>query len=94
MATVALGLALLAAPLAAAAQPPGKARRIGVLSGRSLRSERDPLREGLRELGWVEGQNLVLEYRTAVGQLNLRTAKALGVVIPQSVLIQADDVIQ
>jgi ABC-type uncharacterized transport system substrate-binding protein len=74
--TVALLLGLLAAPLAAGAQPAGKARRIGVLSGRALRSAHDPLREGLRQLGWVEGQNLALEHRTSGGQLDRIAAVA------------------
>ena len=53
-----------AAPLAAAAQQPAKVPRIGILR---LGSAPDPLieafREGLRQLGYVEGQNLAIEYR-------------------------------
>src|ERR1700730_16153042 len=59
---------LLAAPLAAEAQPAGKVPRIGFLSVTSP-SDRPPLldafRQGLRELGWVEGQNIVIDYRYA-----------------------------
>jgi len=63
-----IGGGLLAAPLAAEAQPAGKEPRIGFLSVTSP-SDRPPLldafRQGLRELGWVEGQNIVIDYRYA-----------------------------
>jgi len=61
-------LSLLAAPLAAEAQPAGKVPRIGFLSTTSS-SDRpalvDAFRQRLRELGWVEGQNVVIDYRYA-----------------------------
>ncbi len=62
---------LLAAPLAADAQPSGKVPRIGFLWTRTL-SEPGPdeFRQGLRELGWIEGQNLVIDYRFAEGRLD------------------------
>jgi putative ABC transport system substrate-binding protein len=62
--------AVLAAPLGAEAQPAGKVSRIGVLAHSSATLYRgyvDALREGLRELGWIEGQNLVIEYRFSDG---------------------------
>ena len=64
-------LALLAAPGAGEAQPTGKVHRIGFLASSSATGDprtRDAFREGLRELGWVEGQNLVIEYRFAEGR--------------------------
>jgi putative ABC transport system substrate-binding protein len=62
-----LALSLLAAPLAAQAQPtPGKTARIGYLSSRSGPSYlEEAFRQGLRELGYVEGQNISVEYRWA-----------------------------
>ncbi len=65
---VALALGLLAAPTAAA-QPP-RMPRIGYLeayspSAGALRLE--SFRQGLRELGYVEGQNVAIEYRDAAG---------------------------
>jgi putative ABC transport system substrate-binding protein len=62
---------LLAAPLAAEAQPAGKVHRIGFLGNSNPALEANlvgPFREGLRELGYVEGQNLLIEYRWAEGK--------------------------
>jgi putative ABC transport system substrate-binding protein len=62
------GLAILAAPRAACAQPTGKAYRIGFLGiakPSSWASYIAALRQGLRELGYEEGRNLVIEYRWA-----------------------------
>ena len=69
-ALAAIALALLAAPLAAEAQQPGKVYRIGMLLHDNNPSDpaRIAFREGLRALGWVEGQNYVLELRFAEGQ--------------------------
>jgi ABC-type uncharacterized transport system substrate-binding protein len=68
MAAIAGGL--LAAPLAAGAQQPIRVWRIGFLGPGSY-SSGDPrveaLRLGLRELGYVEGRNLALEFRWAGG---------------------------
>jgi putative ABC transport system substrate-binding protein len=79
--TVALGL--LAAPLAAEAQPAGKVYRIGYLgNGNPTQSAPtlDAFRQGLRELGWVEGQNLSIEYRWADGDLSRLPALASDLV--------------
>ncbi len=65
-------LGLLAGPLPTEAQQTGKVYRIGFLDYRLRSTTTDPrliaLRQGLRELGYVEGQNLVLEYRSAKGK--------------------------
>ncbi len=70
---VTLALSLLAAPLAAHAQPAGKVHRVGRLNGGSPPSSPDPsfdaFRQGLRDLGYVEGQTIVLEERWAEGNL-------------------------
>ena len=67
------GAVLLAAPLAAAAQQAGKVHRIGYLTAGSVTANPHVLeafRQGLRELGWVEGQNIVIEYRSAEGRFD------------------------
>ena len=64
-------LALLAAPLAAEAQPAGKVYRIGFLGGTSRianTSMTNAFSQGLRELGYVESQNVAIEYRYAEGK--------------------------
>jgi putative ABC transport system substrate-binding protein len=64
---------LLAASLAAEAQPAGKVPRIGFLSYRGCGVSLDPngaFRVGLRELGHVEGRNLVIECRDARGRVD------------------------
>jgi len=63
---VALALGDLAAPLAADAQQPAKVPRIGYLSPRPGPSPVDEaFRQGLRELGYAEGQTIAIEYRWA-----------------------------
>jgi putative ABC transport system substrate-binding protein len=61
---------LLAAPLAAEAQPVGKVYRIGFLGNSTAALEANlvgPFREGLHERGYVEGRDLTIEYRWAEG---------------------------
>jgi putative ABC transport system substrate-binding protein len=65
------GGAAAAWPLAARAQQAERVRRIGLLETVSLTlnaANYDALRQGLRELGYVEGRNLVIEYRSADGR--------------------------
>jgi putative tryptophan/tyrosine transport system substrate-binding protein len=68
-----LTLALLAATLVPEAQPAGKVYRIGLLYGvTGFDPSADPTErawvEGLREHGYVIGQNLVIELRSAYGK--------------------------
>jgi ABC-type uncharacterized transport system substrate-binding protein len=60
--------ALLAAPLAAEAQQARKVPRVGILLLSDAQSVPDAFRQGLRELGYVEGQTIALEYRWAEGK--------------------------
>jgi len=73
-----LVLGLLAGPLPVEVQKAGKVYRIGYLrfgSGSPATNQRYiALRQGLRELRYVEGQNLVLEYRSA-GSVEVAPAK-------------------
>jgi putative ABC transport system substrate-binding protein len=71
--TIVLVVGALTAPLATEAQLPKKIYRIGYLSmapGPSPRSE--ALQQGLRDLGYVEGQGVAMEYRWAEGHLSTR----------------------
>jgi putative ABC transport system substrate-binding protein len=62
---------LLASPLAAEAQQTTKVPRIGYLSPNlaALPHLPEAFRQGLRDLGYVEGRNLVIEYRDAEGKV-------------------------
>ncbi len=68
---VTLALGILAAPLAADAQQPAKVPRIGFLHPEPISAHLhllDAFRQGLRELGYVEGQTIALEVRSAEGK--------------------------
>jgi putative ABC transport system substrate-binding protein len=91
-----LTLSLLAAPLLAVAQPAGQMRRIGLLRGgvtsgvTSSDFERNfaAFRQGLRDLGWVEGQNLTIEYRATEGHTERLPALAAELVgLPVEVIV-------
>ena len=76
------GAALLAAPLAAGAQQATKVARIGYVAT-NLEANlpgREAFRQGLRDLGYVEGRNVVIEYRSAAGKLERLPALAAEVV--------------
>jgi putative ABC transport system substrate-binding protein len=63
-----VGGSILAAPLIGEAQQSGKVPRVGFLSAPSRSSGsplRDSFRQGLRELGWVEGKDVIIDYRWA-----------------------------
>ena len=61
-----LSALLVALSFPAAAQPPGKVYRIGIVAGsaQEIRERRghEALQQGLRELGYVEGKNVCLLY--------------------------------
>src|SRR5215471_10131743 len=62
---------LLALSVPVQAQQPAKISRIGYLTGEPLpgiSASRDAFRQGLRELGYVEGKNLVIEWRVSEGK--------------------------
>ena len=74
---------LLASPLAGGAQQPGTARRIGWLGGPTRETAQPFLRpflQGLKDLGWVEGQNIVIEWRFAGGRAERLPALAAELV--------------
>ena len=69
---VVLAVSLVLAPLAAEAQyRAGKVPRVGILNSDTAQDARvDEFRDGLRKLGYVEGQNLLIIYRWADGHLD------------------------
>jgi putative ABC transport system substrate-binding protein len=72
---------MLAGPLSAGAQEARKVARIGILCGvRCEGPSYDTLREGLRELGWIEGQSLVVDVRGAEGKRERLPALAADLV--------------
>ncbi len=77
--------ALLVAPFAADAQQAGKVWRIGVLrpgpDNAVFRQNFDPFRQALRELRFIEGSNLTIEYRVRAGK-------------PEEILTLASDLVR
>jgi putative ABC transport system substrate-binding protein len=93
MLLVTLALGLLGAPLAATTPAPGQMLRIGVLELGSPPASpdwkaRSLFLQELRTLGWLEGRDLVLEYRWAEGQPSRLAALAAELVrLPVDVLV-------
>ncbi|MBI3007479.1 MAG: ABC transporter substrate-binding protein [candidate division NC10 bacterium] len=68
---LALVLVLFTAPVAAEAQQASKVARIGYLSSHSPERFRvEAFRQALHEFGWVEGGNLIIDYRSADGKFD------------------------
>ena len=96
--TVVLALALLAAPLTAGAQQAGKVWRVGFIFSTSPVSEMagpEPVNpairafvQALRALGYVEGQNLILERRSAEGRY-----ERFGDIVAELVRLKADVIV-
>ena len=63
-----LALGILVTPLAAHAQLAGKVPRIGIVGINDAEGTWGVFRHTLRDLGYVEGQNLVMEFRFLRGQ--------------------------
>jgi len=79
------GAVLLAAPLATQAQQAGKTYRIGILGNVSLTDPRSArlwgaFAEGLRDLGYVDGGNTTIEYRSSEGKYERLPALAAELV--------------
>jgi putative tryptophan/tyrosine transport system substrate-binding protein len=87
---------LVAAGAVAQAQQPTKVPRIGYLTGatpdgQSARIE--PFRQGLRELGYAEGKNILIEYRYAEGKLDrLPTLAAELVLLKVAVIVTGGEI--
>ncbi len=92
---VILALGIQAAPLPAEAQQPARAPRIGYLisgSPPAWSSRLHAFREGLRHLGYVEGQTIQLELRFAQGRLDRLLPLAAELVrLPVDVIVASGD---
>ena len=80
---VTITLIILAAAFTADAQQPKKVPRIGFLSGvfpSSISARVEAFRQGLREIGYVEGKNIVIEWRAAEGKPDRLAALAAELV--------------
>jgi putative ABC transport system substrate-binding protein len=88
---VTLILSLLTAPLTSQAQHAAKVPRLGLLmpgSASGYASRLEVFRHGLRDLGYVEGRNITLEYRFAEGQADRLPALVAELVrLPVDVLV-------
>ena len=60
-----IGGSILGAPLAAEGQQPGRVWRIGFLGDSPGGPLRQAFEQGLRELGYVDGQNIIIDYRSS-----------------------------
>ena len=91
---VTLGLSLLLAPLASNAQPLPKVPRLGVLAAYSSTAaarNHAAFRQGLQELGYVEGQTIILEERWAEGKLERLPDLAVDLVrFPVDIIVVAE----
>ena len=88
---VMLALGILAAPLTIEAQQPAKVYRVGFLSllpQEQAFSHIKALHEGLRGLGYIEGQNIILEYQFADG-----TAERLPDLVAELIHLKVDIIV-
>jgi len=78
-----IAIVVLAFGLVAEAQQAGKVPRIGFLSGSppsSIKARTEAFRQGLRDLGYVEGKNIVIEWRSGEGKRDRFPAVAADLV--------------
>jgi putative ABC transport system substrate-binding protein len=71
---IAIAMTVIVCPAIVGAQQPGKVPRIGVLelgSPSASASQIKAFQQGLHDLGYIEGKNIILEYRYAHGKLDL-----------------------
>src|SRR5262245_57444338 len=66
---VSLALALLGFGRSTVAQPPERTVRVGLLAPASRSDDVEGFLDGMRDLGYVEGRNLIIEYRAAGGKM-------------------------
>ena len=85
--SILVAVVLLALGVTAEAQQPGKIPRIGFLGNSTAALEEnlvEPFRQGLHDLGYVEGKNILIEYRWAEGKYD-RFPALIGELVAQKV---------
>jgi putative ABC transport system substrate-binding protein len=90
VAVMTLGAVVAGAHLPSVAQQPGKVFRIGILSPAERPDTKifDAFRQGLRDLGYVDGKNIMIEYRLARGDTSRLPAMADELVrLPVDVIV-------
>jgi putative tryptophan/tyrosine transport system substrate-binding protein len=88
---VILAVGLVLAPLAAEAQQPGKVYRVGILSGGSPEKNAPQIEtflKALHDMGWIDGQNAIIEWRSAEGRTD-----RLGALAAELVHIKVDVIV-
>jgi putative tryptophan/tyrosine transport system substrate-binding protein len=73
LSSILICIVLLACGVIAEAQQAGKIPRIGYLLGTTasaLGNRTEGFRQGLRELGYIEGKNIIIEWRSAEGKID------------------------
>ena len=80
MIQLAVGTLLIVCAASVEAQRPAKIPRIGYLGSTSVSARTEAFRQGLRELGYVEGKNIVIEWRRHEGKVDRLPALAAELV--------------
>ena len=81
--SILVAVIVLAVAVVAEAQQPGKIRRIGFLAVNTPSVDKhldEAFKQSLRELGWIEGRNITIEYRSAEGNADWLPALAAELV--------------
>jgi ABC-type uncharacterized transport system substrate-binding protein len=89
-----VGGSILAAPLVTEGQEAARVARIGMLADATSPHLREAFRQGLREFGYIEGRNLVIEYRDAEGKPEQLPALAAELVALKVDVIVAGNTLQ
>src|SRR5262245_9452964 len=79
-------------PFQGQSQPPAPLPRVGIFGGATTTAVLEPFWEGLREWGYVDGQNVLVEVRSAEGQQERMSAIATELVQrPAELIVAAGD---